>query len=101
MNPFNSIWRRLRSLGQRRAVKQEVDEELRFHIEQRTAQSIAAGISPEKTAREARKRFGNLQSVREECRKRPEPVSARRWGRIFASVCGCCARIPASPPSPC
>jgi hypothetical protein len=35
MNPFNKIWRWLRSLGQRRAVKQEIDEELRFHIEQR------------------------------------------------------------------
>jgi predicted permease len=70
MNPFQNIWRRLRSLGQRRAVKQEIDEELRFHIEQRTAENIAAGMSPEEAARETRKRFGNLQSVREECRER-------------------------------
>ncbi len=32
-------------------------------------ESIAAGMSPEDAAREARKRFGNLQSVREECRE--------------------------------
>jgi putative ABC transport system permease protein len=69
MNPFRTIWLKLRSLGQRRAVKQEIDEELRFHIEQRTAENIAAGVSPEEAAREARKRFGNVQSVREECRE--------------------------------
>jgi predicted permease len=70
MNPFRKIWRWLRSAGQRGTVKQEIDEELRFHIEQRTAENIAAGMSPEEAAREARKRFGNLQSVREECRER-------------------------------
>jgi len=68
MNPLHKIWLKLRSLGQRRAVKQEIDEELRFHLEQRTAENIAAGMSPEDAAREARKRFGNLQSLREECR---------------------------------
>ena len=68
MNPFHKICRWLRSLGQRQAVKQEIDEELRFHIGQRTAENLAAGMSPEDAAREARKRFGNLQSVREECR---------------------------------
>jgi len=69
MNLFSTILRRLRSLGQRRAAKREIDEELRFHIEQRTAENIAAGMSPDEAAREARKRFGNLQNVREECRE--------------------------------
>jgi predicted permease len=50
-------------------MKREIDEELRFHLEQRTAENLAAGLSPEDAAREARKRFGNLQSVREECRE--------------------------------
>src|SRR5580704_11738542 len=70
MNPIRTFWLKLRSLGQRRAVKQEIDEELRFHIEQRTAENIAAGMSLEDAAREARRRFGNVQSVREECRDR-------------------------------
>jgi predicted permease len=69
MNPLHTIWIKLRALGQRRAVKQEIDEELRFHIEQRTAENIAAGMSPEEAAREARKRFGNVQTVREQCRE--------------------------------
>jgi putative intracellular protease/amidase len=48
-------------------VKQEIDEELRIRIEARTAENIAAGMLPEESAREARKLFCNMQSVREEC----------------------------------
>jgi putative ABC transport system permease protein len=70
MNPLKTIWLKLRSLGRRRAVKQEIDEELRFHIERRTAENISAGMSPEEAAREARTRFGNVQTVREQCRER-------------------------------
>jgi predicted permease len=70
VNRLKSIWRRLRPLGQRRAARQEIDEELRFHIEGRTAENIGAGMSPEEAAREARKRFGNLQTIREECREK-------------------------------
>jgi macrolide transport system ATP-binding/permease protein len=69
MNIVRTIWMKLRSAWQRRGVKREIDEELRFHLEQRTAENLAAGMAPEDAAREARKRFGNLQSVREECRE--------------------------------
>src|SRR5438876_11081864 len=68
MNFFRTIWRKARSLGRKGAVKQEIDEELRFHMEQRTSENIAAGMTLEEAVREARRRFGNLQSVREECR---------------------------------
>ena len=50
-------------------MKREIDEELRLHLELRTAENIAAGMSPEEAARDARRRFGNLQSIREECRE--------------------------------
>lgn len=69
MNLIRSIWQRLRSLTQPRAARREIDEELRFHLEQRIAENIAAGMPPEEAARAARKRFGNLQSVREQCRE--------------------------------
>jgi predicted permease len=68
MNPFRTIWLKLRSLGKRGAIKHEIDEELRFHIEQCTAKNIADGMTPEEAARKARKRFGNMLRVREECR---------------------------------
>jgi predicted permease len=69
MNPLRTILRRFRSLGQRSAIKREIDEELRFHLERRTAENIADGMSAEDAAREAGKRFGNMQTVREQCRE--------------------------------
>ena len=69
MNVLKTIWRRIRSLGQRREMQREIDEELHFHIEQRTAENIANGMTADEAVREARKRFGNMQSVREECRE--------------------------------
>jgi predicted permease len=83
VNPFRTIWLRLRSLVQPRAVKQEIDEELRFHIERRTAENIADGMSPEDAAREARRRFGNVQTVREQCReKRGANFGEEMWQDI-------------------
>ena len=69
MNPIKTVSRVLRSLRQRVPGKKEIDEELRFHIEQRTAENIAAGMAPDDAAQEAGKRFGNFQSVREDCRE--------------------------------
>jgi predicted permease len=71
-----AFWSRLRSLGRGRSVKREIDEELRFHIEQRIAENIAAGMPPEEAARDARKRFGSFQKLREECRG----VRGAPWG---------------------
>lgn len=69
MKTLITFWRWLRSLGKNRALKREIDEELRFHLEQRTAENIAAGMSPEDAACAARRRFGNVQSIREQCRE--------------------------------
>jgi predicted permease len=70
MKLFTAIRRWIGSIGQRKTVKQEIDEELRLHIEQRTAENIEAGMSHEDAAQEARKRFGNFQTVREQCREK-------------------------------
>ncbi|EEF60282.1 ABC transporter permease [Pedosphaera parvula] len=68
MKAIRTIWSRLRAFGRRRTLKQEIDEELQFHLAQRVEENIAAGMSAEEAARAARRRFGNVQSVREECR---------------------------------
>jgi hypothetical protein len=47
---LQTIWSRIRSLWRRPAVKREMVEELRFHLEQRTAENIAAGTKPEEAA---------------------------------------------------
>ena len=70
MNVISKLKIRFRSLWSRPVVKGEIDEELQFHIQERTRENRTAGMAPEEAAREARKRFGNIQSIREECRER-------------------------------
>jgi hypothetical protein len=41
---FNDVWHRMRALLRRRAVERELDEELRFHIEQLVEQYVAADL---------------------------------------------------------
>jgi hypothetical protein len=44
MKTLRKIWLRIRSLWRRAAVKREIDEELRLHLEMRAAENIAAGM---------------------------------------------------------
>jgi predicted permease len=46
---------------------QEVDEELRFHMEQRTRDYIERGMSPEAARKAAAERFGDPAHVRDAC----------------------------------
>jgi putative ABC transport system permease protein len=60
------MWRRyLRFLGP--DVPADVDDELRFHIEMRTRELIARGLSPEAARAEALRRFGDVEGVRRAC----------------------------------
>lgn len=47
-------------------VADAVDEELRFHLEQRRAQLIADGLSPAEADAEVRRRFGDVDGYRKE-----------------------------------
>jgi putative ABC transport system permease protein len=59
---------RLRSLFRRSRVERELEDELSFHLEQQTAESLAAGMSPEEARRAAMRALGGLPQVQEECR---------------------------------
>ena len=59
---------RLRSLLQRGAVEQELDEELRFHLERLTEENLAAGMSPADARNAAMREMGGLDQRKEECR---------------------------------
>jgi len=59
---------RLRSLGQRGRVETELKKELSYHLERQTEENMAAGMN-EREAREAARRvFGGVSQVEEECR---------------------------------
>ena len=47
----------------------QLDSELRFHVDQQTADNIAAGMNPAEARRRALAQFGGLEYVKEECRE--------------------------------
>jgi putative ABC transport system permease protein len=59
---------RLRSLFRRARVEQELDDELRFHMEQQAQKYLRAGMSREEATRRVRLEFGGTEQVREDCR---------------------------------
>jgi predicted permease len=60
---------RLRSLFRRKAVEQELDDELRFHLERQVEKYVRAGLSREDAMRRTRLEFGGLAQVKEDCRE--------------------------------
>lgn len=59
---------RLRSLFRRDRVEQELDEELRYHLERKTEEFFAQGMSPEDARRRAFGAMDGLELRKEECR---------------------------------
>jgi predicted permease len=61
-------FKRLLKLAVRpRAVEQDVDDELRFHLEQRAEKLQREGLPPARAQELARQEFGDLERVRAEC----------------------------------
>ena len=47
--------------------RSELDDEIRFHVEQATEAKIAAGMTPEEARRQALVEFGGVERAREQC----------------------------------
>jgi putative ABC transport system permease protein len=60
-----SILRRITNLFRRSRLDEEIEAELRSHIEMRTADNVAAGMSPEEARRQAALRFGSRAAMKE------------------------------------
>jgi putative ABC transport system permease protein len=65
---LNDLRHRMQALFRRGAVESELDEELRFHLEQQVAKYVQSGMSPEEAQRRARIEFGGIERAKEECR---------------------------------
>jgi predicted permease len=59
---------RLRSLFLRREADQELDDELRYHVECKTEEYIARGMTPQEARRAALLEMGGVEKRKEECR---------------------------------
>jgi predicted permease len=73
---LSNLLRRWRALIHRDEMEQELDEEMRFHLERDIEQNIRSGMTPEDARYAALKSFGGVDQSKEECR------SARGVGLI-------------------
>jgi putative ABC transport system permease protein len=55
-------------LFRRARTERRLDAELRFHLDQRIAEYVATGMTPEEARRRTRLEFGGLEQMKEECR---------------------------------
>jgi len=58
----------LQRLWQRRKLEEQLEKEMRFHLEQHANELIARGYDPEEARRQARLALGGPEQVKEECR---------------------------------
>ena len=59
---------RIRSLFRRGRVEEELDDELRFHLEHQLEKYVSSGMSREEAHRQIRLEFGTIDQVKEQCR---------------------------------
>src|SRR5947207_15194929 len=59
---------RLRSLFRWTQADQELDEELRDHLERKTEEYVAQGMTQEEARRRARLDLGGIEQTKEKCR---------------------------------
>src|SRR5262245_55148927 len=59
------LWRRLLFCIRRDRFDRELEEEMRFHLEMKAEENLAAGTSPEEARYAAQREFGNQTLLRE------------------------------------
>jgi putative ABC transport system permease protein len=62
-------WKRVRGLWRREELRQELDDELRAHMEMRAADNLAAGMSERDARYDELKRFGNVTLMKKRTRE--------------------------------
>src|SRR3954470_12284025 len=77
------LFLRVRALLRSEAIHQEIDEEMRFHIDMRTEENIRHGMPADEARREAERRFGRLTRVKEQGYE----VRGGRWLETFWQDC--------------
>jgi predicted permease len=66
---LNDLRYRLNALFHRRAVEEQLDEELRFHFDREVEKNMRKGMTEEEAKRRARLAFGGHEQVKEDCRE--------------------------------
>src|SRR5215510_6279598 len=72
LDKLSQLWRRLLFYLRRDRFDRELEEEMRFHLEMKAEENLAAGVSQEEASYSAQRQFGNQTLLRE--------VSREMWG---------------------
>src|SRR5262245_14645904 len=72
----NSLMRSLRKLFKVKRTEQEMERELRLHLEMEAEENVRRGMAPEEARLAAMRSFGGVERFKEECRdvKRNRPL---------------------------
>ena len=62
-------WLRVKALVKRRRLERDLEEEVQFHLAKRAEKNRALGIAGNDARAVARRRFGNVTLVKEDCRE--------------------------------
>jgi predicted permease len=65
MEKIAELWRRARFYLRRRRFTSEIEEEMRIHLDLKSEEMIASGMSPEDARLAARREFGNALGLRD------------------------------------
>lgn len=65
MNPSDRLRRLIRLPARARTIRTDVDAEIDFHLEATERELIAHGLTPDEARRQARQRFGDVETVRD------------------------------------
>jgi len=76
---LNKTLLRLKALVRRRQLDLDLDDELAFHLAMRAEKNRAVGTEPKEASHAARRRFGNIGSVKEQSRAMWTFTSLESW----------------------
>ena len=68
MQQLNALWHRIAALLHRRRLEHDLDDELAFHLAMREAEYHRDGVPGVEATQAARRRFGNVTYLKEQCR---------------------------------
>ncbi len=69
MTPLRVLFSKLTDLFRKARLEQQLDEDVRTHLEMLTEENLRRGMAPEEARYAAMRQFGNVSSMKEECRE--------------------------------
>jgi predicted permease len=66
---LKEVWVKVRALAMRKRLERDLEEELQFHLAKRAEKNLALGLGADDAWVAARRRFGNVTLVKEDCRE--------------------------------